>query len=167
MDLDRDRVVVLLVFASPLLDMRLGSPDDGNQPEGKTQRVAYDLIHQRWLRQGRKRTLPDRRRHPDGAKQSKQQLDAVVRTCARSTGRQRLPAARPVKTTRWRRSSWIPTTSPQDADATSDLLTELRDTVLPDATEGTGLSAYVGGNTASFEDFSDKVRSACRSSSWS
>jgi putative drug exporter of the RND superfamily len=50
----------------------------------------------------------------------------------------------------------IPTTAPQDA-ATSDLLERLRDQVLPDATEGTPLQVFVGGNTASFEDFSDKV----------
>src|SRR5918994_2071624 len=36
-------VIVLLIFAFPVINMRLGQPDDGNQPEGKTQRVAYDL----------------------------------------------------------------------------------------------------------------------------
>ena len=36
-------VLVLLIFAFPVTNMRLGQPDDGNQPEGKTQRVAYDL----------------------------------------------------------------------------------------------------------------------------
>src|SRR5918999_1299798 len=39
-------VAVLLIFAFPVLDMRLGQPDDGNQPEGRTQRVAYDLQSQ-------------------------------------------------------------------------------------------------------------------------
>src|SRR3954471_1363940 len=37
-------VAVLLVFAFPVLDMRLGTPDDGNQPESHTQRVAYDQL---------------------------------------------------------------------------------------------------------------------------
>ena len=35
-------VVVLLVFAFPATQLRLGQPDDGNQPESRTQRVAYD-----------------------------------------------------------------------------------------------------------------------------
>ncbi|HNC06749.1 MAG TPA: MMPL family transporter, partial [Solirubrobacterales bacterium] len=148
-------VVVLLVFASPLLDMRLGSPDDGNQPEGKTQRVAYDLISDGFGKgvNGPFLIAVDT---PDGAKQSKQQLDAVVKDLRQVDGVANVSPAAPSEDNEMATIFLIPTTSPQDA-ATSDLLTELRDTVLPDATEGTGLSAYVGGNTASFEDFSDKV----------
>ena len=37
-------MLILLVFAFPMLDMRLGQPDDGNQPEDKTQRIAYDRL---------------------------------------------------------------------------------------------------------------------------
>ena len=37
-------VVLLLIFAFPVLDMRLGLPDDGNQPTSRTQRVAYDEL---------------------------------------------------------------------------------------------------------------------------
>ena len=51
-----------------------------------------------------------------------------------------------------------PTTAPQDA-RTSDLLSTLRSDVIPDAVAGTPLRVYVGGNTAGFEDFSDKVAS--------
>ena len=50
----------------------------------------------------------------------------------------------------------IPTTAPQDAK-TSALLERLRDDVIPGATAGTPLKVYVGGQTAGFEDFSDKV----------
>ena len=52
----------------------------------------------------------------------------------------------------------IPETAPQDA-ATSDLLERLREDVIPAAVDGTPLKVYVGGNTAGFEDFSDKVAS--------
>ena len=52
----------------------------------------------------------------------------------------------------------IPTTAPQDK-STSDLLERLRNDVIPQATGGTPLKVYVGGNTAGFEDFSDKVSS--------
>jgi putative drug exporter of the RND superfamily len=54
--------------------------------------------------------------------------------------------------------SAIPTTAPQD-QKTSDLLERLRNDVIPTATSGTPLKVYVGGNTAGFEDFSDKVAS--------
>src|SRR5829696_6332311 len=37
-------VLVLLVFAAPVTQLRLGQPDDGNQPESRTQRVAYDRL---------------------------------------------------------------------------------------------------------------------------
>jgi len=52
----------------------------------------------------------------------------------------------------------IPKTAPQD-QATSDLLADLRDNVIPEAVAGTPLKVYVGGNTAGFEDFSAKVSS--------
>jgi putative drug exporter of the RND superfamily len=52
----------------------------------------------------------------------------------------------------------IPETAPQD-ERTSALLETLRDRVIPEATAGTPLRVYVGGNTAGFEDFSDKVAS--------
>jgi RND superfamily putative drug exporter len=50
----------------------------------------------------------------------------------------------------------IPTTAPQDAK-TTDLLARLRGNVIPRAIAGTPLKVYVGGNTAGFQDFSDKV----------
>src|SRR4029453_14746755 len=37
-------VALLLIFAAPVTQMRLGQPDDGNQPESRTQRVAYDQL---------------------------------------------------------------------------------------------------------------------------
>ena len=37
-------VLILLVFAVPITSLRLGQPDDGNQPEERTQRVAYDRL---------------------------------------------------------------------------------------------------------------------------
>src|SRR5215211_3479667 len=37
-------VLVLLIFAAPVTQLRLGQPDDGNQPTSKTQRVAYDRL---------------------------------------------------------------------------------------------------------------------------
>ena len=37
-------VAILLVFAVPVTSLRLGQPDDGNQPESRTQRAAYDKL---------------------------------------------------------------------------------------------------------------------------
>src|SRR5258707_5246328 len=46
----------------------------------------------------------------------------------------------------------IPTTAPE-AQATSNLITQLRNTVIPRYTHGNTLRVYVGGETATFDDF--------------
>jgi putative drug exporter of the RND superfamily len=50
----------------------------------------------------------------------------------------------------------VPTDAPQDAE-TTDLVHRLRDEVVPDALDGTGSQAFVGGRTAMFIDLSDRV----------
>jgi len=52
--------------------------------------------------------------------------------------------------------STTPKTSPS-AYATQDLVNHLRDKTIPDATQGSGLTAYVGGTTASFIDLATKI----------
>ncbi|MCB0877071.1 MAG: MMPL family transporter, partial [Solirubrobacterales bacterium] len=52
--------------------------------------------------------------------------------------------------------SAIPTTGPS-AEATSGLVTRLRDDVIPPATKGTGLTPYVGGSTAAYVDLADVI----------
>ena len=148
-------VVILLVFASPLIDMRLGSPDDGNQPESKTQRVAYDLISEGFGK-GVNGPFFIAIETPDGARQSQGDLERVAADLRKLNGVADVSPAAPSEDDEMATIFLVPETSPQDA-ATSDLLVKLRSSVLPEATEGTGLNAYVGGNTASFEDFSDKV----------
>jgi RND superfamily putative drug exporter len=148
-------VVILLVFASPLMDMRLGSPDDGNQPESKTQRIAYDLVSEGFGK-GVNGPFLIGVDTPDGAKQSQSDLDHLVGELEQVDGVASVSPASPSEDNEMASIFLIPTTSPQDA-ATSDLLTELRENVIPEATADTNLQAFVGGNTASFEDFSDKV----------
>jgi RND superfamily putative drug exporter len=50
----------------------------------------------------------------------------------------------------------VPTTGPQDPK-TDDLVTALRDDVLPEATAGTGLDVHVGGVTATSIDSTDNI----------
>jgi putative drug exporter of the RND superfamily len=52
--------------------------------------------------------------------------------------------------------SVIPTTAPA-ADATTDLVNQLRDTVIPKADAGTTLTTYVGGQTASYIDLASRI----------
>jgi putative drug exporter of the RND superfamily len=52
----------------------------------------------------------------------------------------------------------IPTTSPSDLK-TEDLVSHLRDTTIPNATQGQGMTAFVGGTTAAYVDLADKITS--------
>ncbi|MBK5233143.1 MAG: MMPL family transporter [Thermoleophilia bacterium] len=148
-------VVVLLIFAFPMTHLRLGQPDDGNQPEGKTQRVAYDLLSEGFGAGSNGPFLlavDIPKSDPETAPQLKQIEDALRDT----PGVETVLPARKSTDGEMATITMIPTTAPQDA-ATSDLLEDLRNNVLPDATSESGLNVYVGGNTAGFEDFSDKV----------
>jgi putative drug exporter of the RND superfamily len=50
----------------------------------------------------------------------------------------------------------IATTAPSDLD-TEDLVSRLRDTTIPKATKGQGMTAFVGGTTAAYVDLADKI----------
>jgi putative drug exporter of the RND superfamily len=52
--------------------------------------------------------------------------------------------------------STTPKTSPSDRK-TQDVIDHLRDTTIPDATQGQGMKAYVGGTTASYIDLAIKI----------
>ena len=41
---------LLLALAAPALDLRLDAPDEGNLPEARTERRAYDLVAQASVR---------------------------------------------------------------------------------------------------------------------
>jgi RND superfamily putative drug exporter len=150
-------VLVLLVFAAPVTQLRLGQPDDGNQPASKTQRVAYDRLSAAFGpgSNGPFLLAVDTRKD-DPATQ--QQLGALQKAVAGTPGVATVAPAMPSKDGEMATIFAIPTTAPQDAK-TSDLLQRLRQDVIPKATAGTPLKVYVGGNTAGFEDFSDKVAS--------
>jgi putative drug exporter of the RND superfamily len=150
-------VLILLVFAFPMTNMRLGQPDDGNQPEGKTQRVAYDMQSEAFG-PGYNGPFLLAVDTPKGAPQTEAQLTRLRKAVAGTPGVASVAPAQMSKDGEMATIFAIPRTAPQDK-ATSDLLKRLRDTVIPRAIDGTPLKVYVGGNTAGFEDFSAKVSS--------
>jgi RND superfamily putative drug exporter len=150
-------VVVLLIFAAPVTQLRLGQPDDGNQPESRTQRVAYDQLSQAFG-PGSNGPFLLAVDTPKDAPETQDQLAALEDTLADTPGVVSVSPAQPSEDGEMATIFAIPETAPQDA-ATSDLLETLRQDVIPAAVEGTPLKVYVGGNTAGFEDFSDKVAS--------
>ena len=150
-------VAVLLVFAFPVTGMRLGQPDDGNQPEERTQRVAYDRLAGAFG-PGSNGPLLLAVDTPKGAPETEQQLQRLQAAVERTEGVAAVTPPVPSRDGEMATITAIPKTSPQD-ERTSDLLERLRDEVIPGATAQTPLRAYVGGPTASFVDFSNKVAS--------
>jgi RND superfamily putative drug exporter len=150
-------VAVLLLFAAPVTQLRLGQPDDGNQPEGKTQRVAYDLQTEAFG-PGSNGPLLIAVDTPGGASNAQAELTRLERAIGGTEDVVDVMPAAPSRDDAMATIVAIPASSPQD-ERTSELLDRLRSDVIPDATEGTDLQAYVGGNTAVFEDMSSKVAS--------
>ncbi len=148
-------VLVLLVFAAPVTQLRLGQPDDGNQPVERTQRVAYDRLSQAFG-PGSNGPFLLAVDIPKGAASNEADLAKLQRAVADTPGVVNVAPPQVSQDGEMATVFAIPTTAPQDAE-TSALLERLRDDVIPDATAGTPLKVYVGGQTAGFEDLSDKV----------
>jgi RND superfamily putative drug exporter len=148
-------VIVLLVFASPVLQLRLGQPDDGNQPVSKTQRVAYDRLSNAFG-PGSNGPFLLAIDIPKGSSATEGQLAKLQKAIAGTPGIATVAPATQSADGEMATMFAIPTTAPQDK-RTSDLLERLRQDVVPGAVAGTPLNVYIGGNTAGFEDFSDKV----------
>jgi putative drug exporter of the RND superfamily len=149
--------LLLVVLAVPFTSMRLGQPDDSNAPAKNTQRKAYDQLTAAFGAGFNGPLLlaigSDGNGKLDGAALSR--LSSAigdvpgVASVGKATQNKAGDAAILQVT---------PTTSPQD-QATSDLVDKLRSDTIPAATRGSGLQVYVGGQTASFEDFSAKISS--------
>jgi putative drug exporter of the RND superfamily len=148
--------LILVVLASPFASLRLGQPDDGNDRDGSTTRVAYDRLAE-GFGSGFNGPLVLAASLPSG-----QDNDATLQRIERAVSRTRdVAAVAPAQLNERRDAATItviPKSSPQD-ERTSQLVERLRDDVLPPVTAGTGTEVYVGGATAIFEDLADKIAS--------
>jgi putative drug exporter of the RND superfamily len=140
----------MLVLAWPVLSLRLGSSDQGNDPSSFTTRRAYDLLAQAFgpgfngpLSLVVKLPKPD-----DTAALAR--LSSAVRKNAdvASVAPPKLSPSGSVATI-----AAYPTSSPESS-ATTSLVKALRGRVLPSLEQATGATVYVGGPTATFIDFS-------------
>ncbi|MFE0256726.1 MMPL family transporter [Streptomyces sp. NPDC059010] len=142
-------VLVLAVLTIPFFSLRLGISDQGNRPESNTTRQAYDMLEQGFGPgfNGPLQLVAELDGQSD--KEALRQLADTVRNDADVASVVALPA-QPDATTAV--VQVIPKTAPQD-EATSDLIARLRDTTVPAAERGTTMKVYVGGQTATFDDF--------------
>jgi RND superfamily putative drug exporter len=147
-------VAILVALAVPFTDLRLGQPDDGNDPADSTTRVAYDELAE-GFGPGFNGTLLLAASLPaEGGSGST--LETLRAEIERTEGV--AAVSEPATSPRGDAATLTvtPTTSPQD-QRTSELVQTLRDDVVPAATAGSGVDVYVGGNTATEEDMADKI----------
>jgi len=141
-------LAILIVLALPMLSLRLGSSDAGADPTTKTSRRAYDLISGSFG-PGFNGPLILATRLPAGSDAAV--LNPIVSKIQASDGVLAVAAPRINTAGDAAVITVFPKTSPQDAD-TLALINHLRDDVVPDATRGTGVTIYIGGITAVFDD---------------
>ncbi len=145
---------VLLTLAVPFTDLRLGQPDDGNDRQDSTTRIAYDTLAD-GFGPGFNGTLLLAGSLPaDGP--SGPTLERLVTAVERTDGV--AAVSEPVVNEGGDAATITvtPATAPQD-ERTSNLVATLRDDVIPATTAGSGVEVYVGGNTATQEDMASKI----------
>ncbi|MPZ62481.1 MAG: MMPL family transporter [Propionibacteriales bacterium] len=145
-------VAVLLVLAAPFLGVRYGFPDAGNNTEDKSTRQAYDMLAESFGAGTNGPLLLAADLGSGGGAAVQPVADEV-------SGTPGVAAVLPPQVNGAGDTALItviPTTGPQ-ADATEDLVHNLRDDVLPAATDGTGVEAHVGGVTATAIDSNANV----------
>jgi putative drug exporter of the RND superfamily len=138
---------VMLILALPVLSLRLGSSDAANDPASSTTHQAYELLATGFGPgfNGPLQLVATTTSPADTAA-----FTRLASTLKTEPGIAAVSA--PVPGHGATLISVIPTTSPEAA-ATSHLITQLRDSVIPAAEHGTTLHVYVGGVTATNGDF--------------
>jgi len=139
--------VVMVVLAIPVLSLRLGSSDAGNDPASSTTRQSYDMLSEGF---GPGFNSPLQLVATTGSPADTAALTKLAGLRRTEPGVAAVSA--PVFGRGAALVSVIPTTSPEAA-ATSNLIHRLRDNLIPAAEHGTTLRVYVGGETAVNGDF--------------
>ncbi|WP_369179894.1 MMPL family transporter [Streptomyces mutabilis] len=146
-------LVVITVLALPTLGLRLGTSDQGNDPQGSTTRQAYDLLAEGF---GPGVNGPLTLVTEVGGAEDRLALDNLDASLRTTEG---VSSVTPVTYNSGGDTAYltvVPESSPQSPD-TSELVERLRSEVLPRAENGTALDVHVGGVTAGYDDFAEVI----------
>ena len=147
--------ILMLALAAPVISLRLGLSDAGNDQRSTTTRKAYDLLAAGFGR-GANAPLEVAAELPrPGATIGVRRLTLALRDTpgVAAVGAPRLNAARTAAII-----SVAPSSGPQDA-ATATLVRHLRAAVIPPVAAASGMRVYIGGWTATAIDFSHVLHS--------
>ena len=140
-----------LILATTSALVRLGASDQGTQPKNQTARRAYDLLAQ-GFGPGFNGPIPivvdinSDKQAPDKIYEGVRKLAGVASVRKPQFNKQKSVAIVFV----------TPTSAPQD-EATDTVVDQIRDDVVPAATENGDAVAYVSGVTAAFKDIADRI----------
>lgn len=141
-------VLLIALLAIPSFSLRLGSADQGSDPQGSPTRVAYDLISEGFGPGANGTLLVVTEEDLPG-------LPALRETIAEELkGRATVLDYKLTADEKAGTITIIPNSAPQDVE-TSDLINDLRQNIIPDATNAT---VYVTGLPAVFEDFGQTLQ---------
>ncbi|HEU5418306.1 MAG TPA: MMPL family transporter [Streptosporangiaceae bacterium] len=145
-------VAVMVVVSLPVLHLRLGASDFSNDPASSHTYKAYEMVAEGFGPGANGSLLVVAQTGSAGDRAALDRLDRALTQVPGVAAVEAGPAqARPGAGSAVEVAQVIPTTAPE-AQATSTLITQLRNTVIPRYTHGTTLRVYVGGLTATFND---------------
>ncbi len=147
---------ILLLFASPILSLNLGFSDEGNYPEDTTTRRAYDLISEGFGPGFNGPLVITAKISQPGDIENLQQLVLALNT---TTGVAVVSSPIPSNMENPDQSkaflvNLVPTTGPQSS-STNDLVSEIRNNIIPNLTKNSTLQVNVTGLVATNADFTD------------
>jgi len=155
--------VLLLVLAFPLVNLRLGQQDNGVYPKSTTQRQAYDAMASGFgagsngpLLIAVKFPTPAKPGQPGGDATTDPRLTSLQQAIQKTPNVQSVAPATVDPSGTGAVFSVVAKTSPS-SDQTETLVNDLRDTVIPQAVGSSGLTVYVGGQTAGYIDLAEKI----------
>jgi putative drug exporter of the RND superfamily len=145
-------VAVMVVVSLPVLHLRLGASDFSNDPTSSHTYKAYEMLAEGFGPGSNGPLLVVAQTQSAADRAALDRLDRALTHMPGVAAVEAGPAqTRPGTGPAVEVTQVIPTTAPE-AQATSNLITQLRNTVIPRYTHGTTLRAYVGGLTATFDD---------------
>jgi RND superfamily putative drug exporter len=142
-------LLVIAVLSIPALSLRLSAADAGNDPAGSTTRQAYDLLADGF---GPGSNGPLVLVAPLHGPADATALNRLTTTIRHTRGIASVRATPAAGATKLGVIDIVPASAPQD-QATSNLISHLREDVIPAAEKNTTLQVYVGGATAASNDF--------------
>jgi putative drug exporter of the RND superfamily len=143
-------LVVVVLAASPIFGLQLGSSDAGTDPSGSTTHQAYTALAKGF---GPGFNGPLELAARIGSQADVAAFDRLLSAAADNPGVASVTPALFSPNGKAAIATLYPTTSPQ-ASQTVRLVNELRSRVIPEAEQGNTLSVHVGGLTATNIDFS-------------